>query len=127
MVMVGDCGQTRLYKDGIGAAYRTAKAAATTAIFHGIAAGDFAQHFGPVCRALATDNTIGKVIFAFTRQGDTAECMYVIQVGEVEVIREQEDRKVRLTVLGEGDFFGKVPLFERTCGKGGGCVPRCRL
>src|SRR3970040_343946 len=41
LVFIGDCGVTRLYKDGIGAAYRTAKAAATTAIFPGISAGDF--------------------------------------------------------------------------------------
>ena len=33
LIFVGDCGMTRLYKDGIGAAYRTAKAAASTAIF----------------------------------------------------------------------------------------------
>ena len=35
-VMVGDCGSTRLFKDGIGAAYRTAKAAAVTALFAGV-------------------------------------------------------------------------------------------
>jgi len=67
LVLVGDCGVTRLYKDGIGAAYRTAKAAATTAIFHGIAARDFAQHFGPVYRSITSDNNIGKGIFALTR------------------------------------------------------------
>ena len=33
IVFVGDCGVTRLYKDGIGAAYKTAKACATTAVF----------------------------------------------------------------------------------------------
>ena len=32
VVLIGDCGATRLYKDGIGAAYRTAKASAATAI-----------------------------------------------------------------------------------------------
>ena len=36
MVFIGDCGVTRLYKDGIGAAYQTAKAAASTAIFQGV-------------------------------------------------------------------------------------------
>ena len=33
LVFIGDCGVSRLYKDGIGAAYRTAKAAAVTAVF----------------------------------------------------------------------------------------------
>jgi hypothetical protein len=66
MVWVGDSGVTRLYKDGIGSAYRTAKAAAKTAIFHGIAASDFEQHFWPECRALIVDNEIAKVIFGVT-------------------------------------------------------------
>ncbi|MBP2689810.1 MAG: hypothetical protein H6Q83_1997, partial [Deltaproteobacteria bacterium] len=37
MVLVGDSGVSRLYKDGIGGAYRTAKAAARTAVFEGVA------------------------------------------------------------------------------------------
>jgi len=67
IVCVGDCAVTRLYKDGIGAAYRTAKAAARTALFSGIGAADFARHYGPVCRRIARDNRVGKVTFAFSR------------------------------------------------------------
>lgn len=67
MVFVGDSGVSRLYKDGIGGSYRTAKAAAKTAIFHGISAEDFRRQFLPACRALARDNGIGKVIFLVTR------------------------------------------------------------
>ena len=67
IVFIGDCGVTRLYKDGIGAAYRTAKAAATTAVFNGISSEDFRRHYWPVCRAIRTDNAIGKAIFAHTR------------------------------------------------------------
>jgi flavin-dependent dehydrogenase len=66
IVWVGDSGVARLYKDGIGSAYRTAKAAAKTAVFHGISARDFEQHFWPACRALDVDNTIAKLIFAVT-------------------------------------------------------------
>ncbi len=68
MVMIGDSGVTRLYKDGIGAAYRTAKAAAVTAIFEGIARADFHRHYWPVCRAIARDNAFGRVTFLVTRQ-----------------------------------------------------------
>ena len=67
IVFIGDCGVTRLYKDGIGAAYRMSKAAATTAIFEGIAAKDFAKHYMPACQAIDRDNRIGKVIFLATR------------------------------------------------------------
>lgn len=67
MVWVGDCGVARLYKDGIGSAYRTAKAAAMTAVFHGISATDFERHFWPACRSLDFDNSIARVIFGVTR------------------------------------------------------------
>jgi len=212
MVFIGDCGVTRLYKDGIGAAYRTAKAAATTAVFQGISAEDFRRYFWPACQAISTDNTIGKAIFSVTRQiqksrlarravlrmceseqgqegrhrrmsmvlwdmftgsapyrdilmralhpafllrflwglassagpvsgdgrpdkgsmerpsplgkmyrdgevivreGETGECMYVIQEGQVEVLLEKEGKQARLAVMSEGDFFGEMALIER--------------
>ncbi len=68
IVFIGDCGVTRLYKDGIGGAYRTAKAAASTAIFHGIAAEDFRQQFWSACKTIDADNSFGKVIYLITRQ-----------------------------------------------------------
>jgi len=63
LVWIGDSGVARLYKDGIGSAYRTAKAAAKTAVFNGISARDFEQHFWPECRALIVDNATANVIF----------------------------------------------------------------
>ncbi len=66
MVLIGDSGVNRLYKDGIGGAYRAAKAAARTAVFHGVADSDFRRHYGPTCAALSRDNAIGKVIFGVT-------------------------------------------------------------
>ena len=64
IVLVGDSGVTRLYKDGIGAAFRTGKAAATTAIFHGVSRADFERHFWPACRSIARDNAVGRLMFA---------------------------------------------------------------
>ena len=66
IVFIGDIGVTRLYKDGIGAAYRTSKSAATTAIFQGISASDFEEHYWPTCRTIENDNRVGKVIFFVT-------------------------------------------------------------
>jgi flavin-dependent dehydrogenase len=65
VVMIGDSGTTRLFKDGIGAAYRTAKAAARTVVFHGVSADDFRKHYWPLCRKIDTDNRVGKLVFAF--------------------------------------------------------------
>jgi flavin-dependent dehydrogenase len=213
-VFLGDSGVTRLYKDGIGGAYRAAKAAAKTAVFEGVSAADFRGHYLPVCRAISRDNDIGWVIFAVTgliksarfarrgvlkmtsreqetlglrrrmsgvlwdtftgsapyrdvflrtlnpaflgrllfetaaaslparnhrrgrrekmafgdigtlgkvykageviiRQGDAGDCMYIIQSGKVEVIRESQGKEVRLAELGEGEFFGEMALFEK--------------
>jgi flavin-dependent dehydrogenase len=63
VVMIGDSGATRLFKDGIGAAFRTAKAAAKTIVFHGVDADSFRQHYAPVCRRISNDNKVGKFIF----------------------------------------------------------------
>jgi flavin-dependent dehydrogenase len=66
LVFIGDAGVTRLYKDGIGAAFRTAKAAASTAVFQGVSEEAFQKHYWPACRSIDRDNAIGKIIFAFT-------------------------------------------------------------
>ncbi|MFT5288590.1 MAG: NADH dehydrogenase [Planctomycetota bacterium] len=62
-----------------------------------------------VCRAWYQD---GDAIF---NEGDPASDFYVIERGEVEVIREPEseggEAKI-LAVLGEGDFFGEVALMS---------------
>ncbi|MBP2688545.1 MAG: hypothetical protein H6Q83_732 [Deltaproteobacteria bacterium] len=214
MVLIGDSGVSRLYKDGIGGAYRTAKAAARTAVFEGVAEDDFRKGYLPVCRSLAMDNGIGKIVFGITgliqkttvlrkgllrmttaeqesrqwnprmsdilwdtftgsapyrdvfrrtlhpvflgrllyetsmgmlparresrkkedkvpfakmgelgkiyksgetivRQGDVGECMYFIQSGKVEVIRESDGKDVKLAELGQGEFFGEMALFEK--------------
>jgi flavin-dependent dehydrogenase len=68
LVFVGDCATTKLYKDGVGSAYRTAKAAAFTAVFKGISAREFQRHYLPACRTIQADNRIGRLVFAITRQ-----------------------------------------------------------
>ncbi len=211
IVFIGDCGVTRLYKDGIGAAYRTAKAAAVTAIFEGVSAEAFHRQYSPLLQKIATDNMFGRVVFMVTRliqkvkifrggvlrmvsseqqqaggqprmstvlwdtftgsapyrevfmrtlhpafwmrflwdiavgifsftsqrehtrgvlseealgkvyhdgevivrQGESGDCMFVIQAGQVEVLHERDDEPVRLAVRGEGDFFGEMSLVER--------------
>lgn len=64
LIFVGDCGISRLYKDGIGAAYKTAKAAATSVVFSGISEEAFKKRFWPACQKLEKDNRIGKLIFS---------------------------------------------------------------
>jgi flavin-dependent dehydrogenase len=67
LVFVGDSGVTRLYKDGIGAAYRTAKAAAATAVFQGVGRTAFQKHYLPACRRIERDNRAGRLVFRVAR------------------------------------------------------------
>jgi len=67
IAFIGDSGVNRLYKDGIGGAYRTAKAAANTAIFNGVSAEAFRRGFAPTCGAISWDNRIGRIVFMVTK------------------------------------------------------------
>ncbi|MBF0614071.1 MAG: hypothetical protein G8237_09815 [Magnetococcales bacterium] len=66
VVLVGDVAISRLYKDGIGAAYMTAKAGVVTALFYGVSANDFRRRYAPVVRGIARDNRVGTLIFLIT-------------------------------------------------------------
>jgi len=47
------------------------------------------------------------------RQGEVGDCMYVVQTGEVEVVLDAEGEEQHLAILGPGDFFGEMAMFER--------------
>lgn len=63
IVIVGDAASTRLYKDGIGSAYVTGKAAAYTIMLHGIGEADLAEHYFPTCKSMDRDNMVGRFLF----------------------------------------------------------------
>ncbi len=87
VVMVGDCSSSRLYKDGIGAAYRLAKSLAYTAISHGVSEEDFQRFFMPTCRSLDWDNRLGHLLFF----GDALLRPYSwIQEAIITVIRQEQ-------------------------------------
>ncbi len=89
MVFIGDSGVSRLYKDGIGAAYRAAKIAASTAIFHGISSRDFERHYLPFCRRMEFDNQVGRLLFGLV--GLTQKTRLVRQAVLRLVSREQHE------------------------------------
>ena len=47
------------------------------------------------------------------RQGERADCMYIVQEGQVEVVAEAANGDVRLGVLEPGNVFGEMALFSR--------------
>jgi len=66
VILIGDSSTSKLFKNGIGAAYITGKAAATTAVFMGISRSDFHKYYRPICREMDIDNRVGKFIFSLT-------------------------------------------------------------
>ncbi|MFQ5599152.1 MAG: NAD(P)/FAD-dependent oxidoreductase [Candidatus Krumholzibacteriia bacterium] len=112
VVFIGDCGETRLYKDGIGAAYRTAKAAATTAIFEGISAAHFRRHYLPVCRAIGADNTIGKMVFAVTRQIQKRRFARSAVLRMIRREQQEDDGPRRMSMVMWDIFTGSAPYRE---------------
>jgi len=47
------------------------------------------------------------------KQGESGNSMYVIQSGEVEVLRDNNGGQVQLAVRKTGDFFGEMALFSK--------------
>jgi flavin-dependent dehydrogenase len=62
-VAVGDAAVSRLYKDGIGSAFFTAKNAMQVAISDGITKDAFRKGYGPYCKSIAYDNFYGRILF----------------------------------------------------------------
>ncbi|UCF79418.1 MAG: hypothetical protein JSW03_04025 [Candidatus Eiseniibacteriota bacterium] len=112
LVFIGDCGVTRLYKDGIGAAYRTAKAAATTAVLQGVSAADFERHYWPVCRTIENDNAIGRLSFVATRQIQkrrfARRAVFRMTVAE----QKEDGHRRRMSMVLWDMFTGSAPYRE---------------
>jgi len=47
------------------------------------------------------------------KQGEKGDCMFVIQEGQLAILKEHEGRPpVRVAILDKGDIFGEMSLFE---------------
>jgi len=99
MVMCGDAGSTRLFKDGLGAAYLMGKAAAKTAVFHGVGERDFRMHYGPVYKSIITDNYFGRYLYTIT---DIYRKNRIFTRAMLEVVRQEQqagNRKMLSSIL----------------------------
>lgn len=117
VVLVGDCGVSRLYKDGIGAAYRTAKAAARTAIFSGVSATDFRKHYVPAYRTIARDNVYGKFIFWVVHQSRRVPPVIGGVMGATKYEQARAAAAKRMSMVLWDMFTGSAPyrdVFLRT-------------
>ncbi len=87
IVMIGDASSARLYKDGIGSAYLTAKAAANTAILYGVSRAAFYKHYYPTCKKINRDNFFGKLMFTLT---NTINKTPIIREALLTVLRSEQ-------------------------------------
>ena len=109
MVAVGDAAVTRLYKNGIGMAFITARAAAQTAIQRGVSRRDFARGYAPVCRGIAVDNFYGRLLFSLW--GITRRIPFLLRAWEKAVaaeISQPPQRQAHIRILW-GMFSGDEP------------------
>jgi CRP-like cAMP-binding protein len=47
------------------------------------------------------------------RQGDPGDCLFVVQDGQLEVVREDGGKETLLRVLGKDEIVGEMAVFER--------------
>ncbi len=96
MVMCGDAGSTRLFKDGIGAAYIMGKAAAKTVVFEGVGSDHFQKYYYPVYRDIVIDNLYGRFLFTVT---DLYRKNSVFCRGMLSVVKSEQKRADSTKVL----------------------------
>lgn len=46
------------------------------------------------------------------RQGEVGDCMFAILEGRVEIVQETRGGDVRVAIMGKGDIFGEIAIFE---------------
>jgi len=88
IVMCGDAGSTRLFKDGLGAAYLMGKAAAKTAVFRGVGEDDFRNDYYPVYRDIVLDNFFGRYLYMIT---DIYRKNGILTKGLIETVRVEQN------------------------------------
>ncbi len=109
LVAIGDAAGSRLYKDGIGSAMRTAQAAARTAVLHGVSARDFRRHYLPDCRRLELDNRVGSALFGLHRRVKDSPTFFDLQTRVLAGERTAPYRDRMLDQVNWGMFTGAYP------------------
>ena len=108
MVLVGDSASSKLYKNGVGAAYITGKAAAKTAVFNGISAAAFKKYYQPVCSNLERDNLLGKFIFSVTGIIQKSHLLKSAMLGLVITEQKKKNQNRRMSSVLWDTFTGSA-------------------
>ncbi len=112
VVLIGDSASSKLYKNGIGAAYITGKAAANTSVFNGISASAFRKYYQPICSELDRDNLLGKFIFFVTGFIQKSALLKSALLNMVITEQKKESRKRRMSSVFWDTFTGSAPYTD---------------
>src|SRR3990170_5137270 len=107
-----DNGRPQVHLQNTSYTYRTAKAAARTAIFSGVSAHDFRRHYWPLYRSIAGDNRFGRLIFAIIHRIKAIEPLRrgVMRMAALEQAGPAGDRPMSIVLW---DLFtGSAPYRE---------------
>lgn len=100
VVICGDAGSTRLFKDGIGAAYIMGKAAAKTVVFQGVSTQHFYKEYYPIYRSIVIDNYYGRFLYKIT---DMFRKNKILCKGMLKVVQKEQqnirNRRILSTIL----------------------------
>lgn len=88
IVMCGDSGSTRLFKDGIGAAYIMGKAVAKTVVFDGVSKEHFQEGYFPSYKEIKIDNYYGRYLFWIT---DLYKKYGIMTKGMLAVVEDEQN------------------------------------
>ena len=97
IVLIGDTASAKLYKNGIGAAYLTAKTAAEVAVLNGISEKDFEIYYDKICKKLNKDNKVGEFLFKVTEIVQKYDSLKEIMLKKVIMEQKQESSKQLLS------------------------------
>jgi flavin-dependent dehydrogenase len=117
IVAIGDAGSTRLLKDGLGAAYYLGKAAAKSAVLHGVGCEEWAEHYLPAYRSLIIDNRYGELLYLFT---ELFKRVPLLTKGMLGVVRQEQGEGQNPKILSSilWDMFTGNERFKRIFPRG---------
>jgi flavin-dependent dehydrogenase len=99
-VAVGDAAVARLYKDGIGSAFFTAKTAMRVAMSDGITKHAFRKGYLPYCKSIAADNMYGRLLFRLWEM--TLKTPFLLEGWKRAVLSEMafpSDQRIHMRIL----------------------------
>jgi flavin-dependent dehydrogenase len=99
-VAVGDAAATRLYKDGIGSAFFTAKKAMQVAISEGVSRRAFRRGYYPYCKSIAADNAYGQLLYRLWEM--TVKTPFLLETWKRAVRSEMEfppEQRIHMRIL----------------------------